>query len=120
MVYIFTPLSPRWLLIQCERTQARESLAKLRNLEPNSEIVNNEIEEIEDSLQQGIDNRINSISSDGNLTRKSEAVLVAISFTQFLEVPSDIFLNSKRNRRRIPEGNHDNKISANAFSHSYW
>ena len=53
MVYIFTPLSPRWLLIQCERTQARESLAKLRNLEPNSEIVNNEIEEIEDSLQQG-------------------------------------------------------------------
>ena len=55
MVYIFTPLSPRWLLIQCERTQARESLAKLRNLEPNSEIVNNEIEEIEDSLQQGTD-----------------------------------------------------------------
>ena len=55
MVYIFTPLSPRWLLIQCERTQARESLAKLRNLEPNSEIVNNEIEEIEDSLQQGKD-----------------------------------------------------------------
>ena len=55
MVYILTPLSPRWLLIQCERTQARESLAKLRNLEPNSEIVNNEIEEIEDSLQQGKD-----------------------------------------------------------------
>jgi len=71
MVYIFTPLSPRWLLIQCERTQARESLAKLRNLEPNSEIVNNEIEEIEDSLQQGKDIRINSISDDGkHCTRK--------------------------------------------------
>lgn len=52
LVWIMTPLSPRWLLIQCERAEARKSLAKLRSLEPNSEEVNAEIEDIEDSLQQ--------------------------------------------------------------------
>ena len=52
-VWLLTPLSPRWLLIQCERAEARRSLAKLRSLEANSVEVNAEIEEIEDSLQQG-------------------------------------------------------------------
>ena len=50
-VWIFTPNSPRWLLMQCERSEARKELAKLRGLEPNSPIVNHEIEDIEENLQ---------------------------------------------------------------------
>ena len=52
-MFFLTPPSPRWLLIQCERSEARKSLAKLRGLTPNSDVINDEIEEIEDSLQQG-------------------------------------------------------------------
>ena len=36
--------------MQCERSEARKALAKLRCLEPNSPLVNREIEEIEENL----------------------------------------------------------------------
>ena len=49
-VWLLTPNSPRWLLMQCERSEARKALAKLRCLEPNSPLVNREIEEIEENL----------------------------------------------------------------------
>ena len=51
LVWLFAPNSPRWLLMQCERSEARKELAKLRGLEPNSPLVNREIEDIEENLQ---------------------------------------------------------------------
>lgn len=52
LIFIFTPNSPRWLLMQCERSAARKALAQLRGLEINDSLVNHEIEKIEENLQE--------------------------------------------------------------------